>query len=149
MGAAKIAFISRKLYLNKWGGVARLLKTVNRVIYACDISYKADIKGLLDLPHQGLGVIIGDGCLIGENVIIRQNVTLGGKNYGGVFKYPQIGDNVMIGSGAVVLGDIRVGNNVKIGANAVVLNDVPDNSTAVGIPAKVVNATYGVSQIEG
>lgn len=120
------------------GGVAQLLKNINRIIYACDISYKAEIKGILTLPHQGLGVVIGDGCIIGENVVVRQNVTIGGKLVDGRYQYPVIGSNVMIGSGAVLIGKVIIGDNAQIGANAVVVKDVSTGYTAVGVPARVV-----------
>lgn len=131
MGAAKIAYLSRWVYLKKMG-VAQLLKNINRVIYACDISYKAEIKGILELPHQGLGVVIGDGCVIGKNVTIRQNVTLGSKNYGS----PVIESHVDIGAGAVILGAITVGEYVSIGANAVVLENIPPYCIGIGVPAR-------------
>lgn len=86
-----------------------------------------------------MGVVIGAGSEIGKNTIIRQNVTIGGKNVNGQFVCPIVGDNVMIGAGAVLLGKIRIGNNVQIGANSVVLDDVPDNVTVVGAPARIVN----------
>lgn len=122
---------------NFWGGVARFLKNFNRVIFACDISYKADIAPTVVFPHQGLGCVIGDGVTIEDNTIVRQNVTIGGRNVKGEYKYPHIGKSVDIGTGAVILGDIRIGNNVRIGANAVVIADIPSDVTAVGIPAEI------------
>jgi serine O-acetyltransferase len=71
-------------------------------------------------------------------VTIYQNVTLGAKSNGGGYASPTIGDNVMIGAGVAILGNVNIGNNVLIGANAVVVSDVPDNCTVVGIPAKIV-----------
>ncbi len=139
MGALKLALLSQKLYKFSGGGGAQILKNVNRIIYACDISYEAKIHPSCWLAHQGLGVVIGAGSEIGKNTIIRQNVTIGGKNVNGQFVCPIVGDNVMIGAGAVLLGKIRIGNNVQIGANSVVLDDVPDNVTVVGAPARIVN----------
>lgn len=121
----------------EWGG-AKIFKAINRIIYGCDISYMAKIGRECKLPHQGLGVVIGDGVTIGDRVIIRQNVTIGGKEIEGSFCFPKIGNDVMIGAGAVLLGDIHIGNNVLIGANSVVLNDVPDDVTVAGVPAKIV-----------
>lgn len=74
--------------------------------------------------------------VLGSNIRIHQNVTIGGRKGG---KLPIIGDNVMLGAGCVIIGDVRLGNNVKIGANAVVITDLPDNIIAVGVPAKIVN----------
>lgn len=116
---------------------------MNRIIYACDISYKADINGILELPHQGLGVVIGDGCVIGPNVVIRQNVTIGAKIVDGKPYFPVIGSNVMIGAGAVLLGKINVGDNASIGANAVVLENVLSECTAVGVPAHIIPKNSG------
>jgi serine O-acetyltransferase len=83
-------------------------------------------------------VVIGPKVVIGDNVTIHQNVTLGAKSNGESYVSPTIGNNVMIGAGAVILGNVNIGNNVWIGANAVVLSDVPDYCTVVGIPAKIV-----------
>lgn len=86
------------------------------------------------LPHGLNGIIISEKAKIGSNVIIYQQVTIGGSEQGA----PVIGDNCMIGTGAKVIGKVKIGNNVKIGANAVVVSDIPDNATAVGVPAIVV-----------
>ncbi len=120
------------------GGVAQILKNINRILYACDISYRAHLSSSCEFPHQALGVVIGDESIIGDRTVIRQNVTIGGKRVNGKFRCPRIGDDVMVGAGAVILGDIQIGNNVMIGANSVVLNDIPDNVTVVGAPAKIV-----------
>jgi len=100
------------------------------------------ISGAADF---GPGFYIGHfGCFIngvfGKNCSVGQGVTVGHAG-GGHKGVPQFGDNVYIGVGAIILGDIKIGNNVKIGANAVVVKDVPDNSTAVGIPARVINSS--------
>lgn len=90
------------------------------------------------LPHGLKGIIISDQAKIGKNAVIFQQVTIGIKEFGG--KAPTIKDNVFIGAGAKILGDIVIGNNVKIGANAVVLDDVPDNCTVGGVPAKIISS---------
>ena len=86
---------------------------------------------------HGVGVVIGETAIIGNDVIIYQQVTLGGVSTSQGKRHPTIGDNVVIGAGTKVLGNITIGNNVKIGANSVVIKNVPDNATAVGIPARV------------
>jgi serine O-acetyltransferase len=91
------------------------------------------LGGGLKIYHFG-GIILNPLSIIGENCTLRQGVTIGNKNY--VDDVPIIGNNVEFGAGCVVIGKIKVGNNVTIGANAVVIKDVPDNSIAVGIPAK-------------
>ena len=133
--------IQRFFYL-KFGkagnAFAYCLKALNRIINAADISYKAEIGKECEFPHRGLGIVIGDKVVIGDNCIIRQNVTIGGKGTTDEFKCPKIGDNCMIGAGAVIIGGITIGNNVQIGANAVVTKNLPDNVVAVGVPAVIV-----------
>lgn len=87
---------------------------------------------------HGTGVVIGETCEIGDDVTIYQGVTLGGTGKDKGKRHPTIGNNVMIGAGAKVLGPFKVGDNSKIAAGAVVLSEIPENSTAVGIPARVV-----------
>ena len=87
---------------------------------------------------HGTGVVIGETTEIGDNCVIYQGVTLGGTGKETGKRHPTLGNNVMVGAGAKVLGPIKIGNNVKIAAGAVVLSDIPDNSTAVGVPARVV-----------
>jgi serine O-acetyltransferase len=87
---------------------------------------------------HGTGVVIGGTAVIGENVTIYQGVTLGGTSLARTKRHPTLGNNVTVGSGAAVLGDITIGDHTKIGANSVVVKDVPPNSTVVGIPGRVV-----------
>ena len=93
-------------------------------------------KGLV-IDH-GMGVVIGETTVIGDNCLIYQNVTLGGTGKDQGKRHPTLGNNVLVGSGAKVLGPFRVGDNARIAAGAVVLTEVPENATAVGVPAKVV-----------
>ncbi len=101
------------------------------------MSSKANVGERLKLKHP-VGIVIGDGCTIGNDVTLYQNVTLGAARMGEGIKglYPQIGD------GAVIIGDIRIGKNVQVGANSVVLQDIPDNCSAVGMPAKIIKCKY-------
>lgn len=87
---------------------------------------------------HGMGVVIGETAEIGRNVTLYQDVTLGGTGPERGKRHPTIGDNVVIGVGAKVLGNIRIGNNVKIGGGSVVVHSVPDNCTVVGVPAEIV-----------
>ncbi|MGG0744641.1 serine acetyltransferase [Priestia megaterium] len=109
---------------------------VGKMIFNNEIYVKAKIGKNLQLPHHGNGVII-DNATIGDNVIIRPHVVIG-KTYKGGSKCATIGNNVDIGVGAKILGDITIGDNVMIGANAVVVKDVPSNVTVVGVPAQIV-----------
>ena len=90
------------------------------------------------LIDHGSGVVIGETAIIGDRVTIYQGATIGATGNENTFKrHPTIGSDVVIGSGAKILGPVTIGNNVKVGANSVVLEDVPDNCTAVGIPAQI------------
>ncbi len=93
-------------------------------------------KGLF-IDH-GMGVVVGETAVIGDNCLLYQGVTLGGTGKDKGKRHPTLGNNVLVGSGAKVLGPFKVGNNVKIAANAVVLSAIPDNCTAVGVPARIV-----------
>jgi len=107
-----------------------------RVILSCFIPYEVKIGKNAHFGHLGLGIVLHRDAVIGDNVRIDQHVTIGGRVGEGA---PIIGNNVRIGAGAKVLGGISIGDNVQIGANAVVLINVPNNSTAVGVPAKVLH----------
>ena len=117
--------------------LARWISQRNRKKTGIEIHPGAKIgKGLL-IDH-GMGVVIGETTEIGDNCTIYQGVTLGGTGKDKGKRHPTLGNNVLVGAGAKVLGPIKIGDNVKIAANAVVLQEVPPNSTAVGVPARVV-----------
>lgn len=117
--------------------IARLISQISRAVTGIEIHPGARIGKGLFIDH-GMGVVIGETAVIGDHCTIYQNVTLGGTGKDKGKRHPTIGDNVMIGSGAKVLGPFTVGSNSKIAANAVVLSEVPENSTCVGVPARVV-----------
>ena len=116
---------------------ARAVSQVARHCTGIEIHPGATIGKGLFIDH-GMGVVIGETAEIGDNCTIYQGVTLGGTGKDVGKRHPTLGDNVMVGAGAKVLGPVKVGSGSKIAANAVVLREVPENSTAVGIPAKVV-----------
>ena len=124
-------------YKKKMFGTARLISQWGRFWTGIEIHPGATIGKGLFIDH-GMGVVIGETTEIGDNVTIYQGVTLGGTGKDTGKRHPTIGNNVMIGSGAKVLGPFKVGDNSKIAANAVVLNEVPENSTCVGVPARIV-----------
>lgn len=116
---------------------------------AAEISFRAKIETGIEIHpgakigrrcfiDHGIGVVIGETSVIGDDVMMYHGVTLGAIVNKKVKRHPTVGNNVLIGAGAVILGNITVGNDVKIGANAVVLEDIPDDSTAVGVPAKII-----------
>jgi serine O-acetyltransferase len=119
--------------------IPRMLYGVNRILFGLVLPPSVQIGGGTVLGYQGLGVVIHARAVVGRNVSIGTGVTIGGRS--GIFEVPRIGDGVEIGSGAKILGPVTIGENAKIGANAVVLIDVPENATAVGIPARVVCRT--------
>lgn len=127
--------ISHFLYKNKLYFLARLNSQIARHITGIEIHPGAQIGKKLFIDH-GMGVVIGETATIGDNCTIYHNSTLGGTGKDKNKRHPDLGNNVMVGAGAKVLGPIKIGDNVKIGANSVVLKNVPDNVTVVGIPRK-------------
>ncbi|MGK9044081.1 serine O-acetyltransferase [Mammaliicoccus vitulinus] len=125
-------FFKKKMYF-----IARSISQISRFFTGVEIHPGATIGKRLFIDH-GMGIVIGETCRIGNNVTIYQGVTLGGTGKERGKRHPDIGDNVLIAAGAKVLGNIEVGSNVNIGANSVVLKDVPDYSTVVGIPGRIV-----------
>ncbi len=124
-------------YKHKMFFVARLISQISRGLTGIEIHPGAKIGKGLFIDH-GMGVVIGETCEIGDNVTIYHGVTLGGTGKDHGKRHPTIGNNVMISTGAKVLGPFKVGDNSRIAANAVVLQEVPEDSTVVGIPGKVV-----------
>ncbi|MNU72496.1 Serine acetyltransferase [compost metagenome] len=129
--------IAHAFYRRKWFSVARIISQVSRFFTGIEIHPGATIGNRLFIDH-GMGVVIGETCEIGDDVVIYQGVTLGGSGKEKGKRHPTIGNNVVIGSGAKILGSFTVGAQSNIGANSVVLKEVPPNSTVVGIPGKVV-----------
>ena len=133
---ALIAYrISHYLYINKLFFLARLISQISRFFTGIEIHPGAKIGRGLVIDH-GMGVVIGETSEIVDNVLLYHGVTLGGTGKDKGKRHPTVGNNVVIGAGAKVLGPIYIGSNSKIGANSVVLNNVPEGATAVGIPAK-------------
>jgi len=116
--------------------LARLISQFARYLTGIEIHPGARIGRSFFIDH-GMGVVIGETAVIGDNVLLYQGVTLGGTGIEKGKRHPTIGNNVVIGAGAKVLGNINVGDNSYIGANAVVIKDVPANSTVVGVPGRI------------
>lgn len=138
---ALIAYrFAHKLY--KWHIplIPRLISYLTRIITGIEIHPGATIGRRFFIDH-GEGVVIGATTVIGDDVLIYQQVTLGGTGKGKNKRHPTLGNNVIVGAGAKVLGDIHIGNFVRIGAGSVVIEDVPEYSTVVGIPGRIVHRT--------
>lgn len=132
--------VAHLFYINGFIFLAKIISQIARFFTGIEIHPACFIgKGLL-IDH-GSGVVIGETAIIGDDCTIFHGVTLGGKGNEKGKRHPTLANNVFIGAGAKILGNIEIGNNVKIGANAVVLTDIPDNSTAVGIPARIIHPT--------
>lgn len=129
--------VAHRLHKNGHFFAARALSQAARFVTGIEIHPGAKIGKGLVIDH-GMGVVIGETAEIGDNCTIYQGVTLGGTGKDVGKRHPTLGDNVLVGAGAKVLGPFKIGDNTKIAANAVVLTEIPENCTAVGIPAKVV-----------
>lgn len=129
--------IAHKFYNAGMFFVARAISQFARLLTGIEIHPGAKIGKGLFIDH-GYGVVIGETAEIGDNVTMYHGVTLGGTGKHKGKRHPTVGNNVVIGTGAKVLGPINIGDDAKIGANAVVLTDVPSGSTAVGIPARII-----------
>lgn len=129
--------IAHEFYKRNFKFIARVISQLSRFLTGIEIHPGATIGRRFFIDH-GMGVVIGETCEIGDNVTVYQGVTLGGTGKESGKRHPTIEDNVLIATGAKVLGSIVIGENSKLGAGSVVLKDVPSNSTVVGIPGRVV-----------
>ncbi|KOO40846.1 serine O-acetyltransferase [Priestia koreensis] len=128
--------LAHALFRRKWFFLARSISQISRFFTGIEIHPGAKIGRRFFIDH-GMGVVIGETCEIGDNVTVYQGVTLGGTGKEKGKRHPTIKDNVLIATGAKVLGSITIHENSKIGAGSVVLHEVPPNSTVVGIPGQV------------
>ena len=129
--------VAHFLYRRKLFVAARLVSSFSRFITGIEIHPGARIGERLFIDH-GLGVVIGETAEIGNDVLLYQGVTIGGTGNERGKRHPTLGDRVVVGTGASVLGNIRLGDDVRVGAGAVVVHSVPRSSTVVGIPGRVV-----------
>ena len=139
--------IAHRLYKSGWIRLSRFLMGLTQFVTNVDIHPCAKIGRRVFLDHA-FGVVIGETAVIEDDVLIYQGVTLGGVSLDrGIKRHPTVKSGAVIGGGAKVLGNITIGENSRVGANSVVVKDVPANSTAVGIPAKVVTKGKDKSQL--
>lgn len=125
------------LYKRGWLVLARIVSQINRTLTQIEIHPGAEIGQGFFIDH-GAGVVIGETTIIGDNVTLYQGVTLGGTGKEKGKRHPTVGNNVVVSTGAKVLGSITIGDNAKIGAGSVVLKDIPADCTVVGVPGRVV-----------
>lgn len=135
--------IAHALYRSRLYVVARLVSHLSRLATGIEIHPGARIGRRFFIDH-GMGVVIGETAVIGDDVLLYQGVTLGGTGHGKKRRHPMLGNHVVVGSGAKVLGNIELGKWVKVGAGSVVVKSVPAHATVVGIPGRIV-AVKGVT----
>jgi len=129
--------LAHKLYKMKVPFLPRFISQISRFLTGIEIHPGAAIGKNFFIDH-GMGVVIGETSIIGDNCLVYQGVTLGGTGKEKGKRHPTIGNNVTLGAGAILLGDISIGDNSNVGAGSVVIKSAKENSTLVGIPARVV-----------
>lgn len=138
--------LAHRLYQAGIPLIPRLISQVSRFLTGIEIHPGAKIGRRFFIDH-GMGVVIGETAEIGDDVLLYQGVTLGGTGKEKGKRHPTIGNNVVIGTGAKVLGSIRLGDHVKVGAGSVVVHPVPDHSTVVGIPGRIVRSRTATVEV--
>jgi serine O-acetyltransferase len=137
-GVHALAFhrLGHRFWRAGWPTLARFTSHVARALTGIEIHPAARLGSGLFIDH-GMGVVIGETAEVGEDVTLLQGVTLGGTSLKREKRHPTLGDNVVVGAGAAILGAITIGDNSRIGAGSVVVRDVPANAVVVGVPGKV------------
>jgi serine O-acetyltransferase len=140
--------LAHRLYRGGWYTPARMVSQLSRTLTGIEIHPGAKIGRRFFIDH-GMGVVIGETAEIGDDVLLYQGVTLGGTGKDTGKRHPTLGNGVVVGTGAKVLGNIRLGDSVKVGAGSVVTRPVPDHSTVVGVPGRIVgNQDAGAEPLE-
>ncbi len=134
------------LWLHNMYFLGRFVSHIGRFLTGVEIHPGARIGKAFFIDH-GMGVVVGETSEVGDNVTLYHGVTLGGTSWEKGKRHPTIGNNVVVGTGAKILGPVRIGDNTRIGANSVVIHDIPPNSVVVGIPGKVVFRVEGDRRI--
>ena len=129
--------VNHWLWTHRLRLLARFLSQVARLLTGIEIHPGAEIGRRFFIDH-GMAVVIGETTIIGDDVTLYQGVTLGGTGKEKGKRHPTLGNNVVVGGGAKILGNVTIGENCRVGAGSVVLNDVPDNSTIVGVPGHII-----------
>ncbi len=129
--------IGNFFYRKKMFFLARFISQISRFFTGIEIHPGATLGKRIFFDH-GMGIVIGETAEVGDNCVIYHGVTLGGVSSSRTKRHPTLKNNVTVGAGAKILGNITLGENVRIGANSVVLQDIPDNAVGVGIPARII-----------
>ncbi|MCK5718977.1 MAG: serine O-acetyltransferase [Thiomargarita sp.] len=137
--------INHRLWKAHWYWLARTLSTFSRWITGIEIHPGAVIGHRFFIDH-GMGVVIGETACVGDDCTLYHGVTLGGTSWKKGKRHPTLGNDVVVGAGAKILGPIAIGNGVRIGSNAVVIKSIPDGSTVVGIPGRIINVDKNYKQ---
>ena len=138
---------AHRMYTSGFTLLARIVSQFNRTVTGIEIHPGATIGRRCFIDH-GMGVVIGETTEIGDDVLLYQGVTLGGTGKEKGKRHPTIGNHVVIGTGAKILGNITIGDHTKIGAGSVVIHSVPDHSTVVGVPGRVVRSGLDIGALE-
>ena len=138
--------IAHFFWKNRLRFIARIISHINRFLTGVEIHPGAKIGRRFFIDH-GMGIVIGETTEIGDDVLMYQGAVLGGTSLQKGKRHPTLGNNIVIGAGAIVLGPVRIGNNVKIGAGSVVVRDVPSNSIVVGVPGRI-GLGFGIEEIQ-
>lgn len=139
--------LAHGIYNAGWFTLARVVSQFSRTVTGIEIHPGARIGRRCFIDH-GMGVVIGETAEIGDDVLLYQGVTLGGTGKDTGKRHPTLGNGVVVGTGAIILGNIRIGDFVKIGAGSVVIHPVPDHSTVVGVPGRVVGDELALDPLE-
>jgi serine O-acetyltransferase len=139
--------VARWFWVHRLFLLGRFISHIGRFFTGIEIHPGARIGRRFFIDH-GMGVVIGETSEIGDNVTLYHGVTLGGTTWKKIKRHPTIGNNVVVGVGAKILGPVKIGDNTKIGANSVVVDEIPPNSIVVGIPGKVVFRVEGDKRIQ-
>ncbi len=131
--------LCHRLWLSGWHTAARIFSFISRTVSNVDIHPGATVGRRLFIDH-GAGVVIGETTIIGDDVTLYHGVTLGGTTWNKEKRHPTLGNEVLVGAGAKILGAITLGNNVRVGANSVVVKDVPHCCTVIGIPGRIIQS---------
>jgi serine O-acetyltransferase len=140
--------VSHKLWAWKFKWLARFISNISRFITGIEIHPAAKLGRRVFIDH-GMGVVIGETATVGDDVTLYHGVTLGGTSWKAGKRHPTLGNKVVIGAGAKILGPINISENARVGCNSVVVKDVPTGATCVGVPGRIIMPTVASAEVDG